>query len=112
MSENGWFASHLTDLLYHSGRLDFLDTSEADDLVASRLRECFLLDYGTLLMGHNSLWQVGLSYLDHCPTDGINTIELLITRLPLGSEARAQKIIREAQKRDLPHIGEYQISYR
>lgn len=32
MSENGWFVSHLTDILYHSGRLDFLDTSEVNDL--------------------------------------------------------------------------------
>lgn len=73
--------------------------------VASRLRESFLLDYATLLMGHMSLWQVGLSYLDHCPTDGLNTIELLLCRIPQGSEARTQKIIREAQKRDLVHVG-------
>lgn len=73
--------------------------------VATRLRESFLLDYGTLLMGHMSLWQVGLSYLDHCPTDGLNAIELLLCRIPQGSETRTQKIIREAQKRDLIHVG-------
>lgn len=73
--------------------------------MASRLRECFLLDYGTLLMGHPSLWQVALSYLDHCPTDGLNTIELLLMRVPQGTEARTHKIIREAQKRDLIHVG-------
>lgn len=32
MSENGWFVSHLVDLLYHSGRLDVLDNADVDDL--------------------------------------------------------------------------------
>lgn len=66
-----------------------------------------MLDYGTLLMGHNSLWQVGLTYLDHCPTDGLNTIELLLSRLPLKSETRVQKILREASKRDLLQVGKF-----
>ncbi|KAF5289717.1 hypothetical protein FQA39_LY03634 [Lamprigera yunnana] len=103
MSENGWFVSHLTDLLYHSGRLEVLDNSELE-LVGCRLRECFLLDYATVLMAHPSLWQVALSYLDHCPTEGLGAIEVLLQHLPLKSEARTQKIIREAHKRDLTHI--------
>ncbi|KAI4457128.1 frount protein-related [Holotrichia oblita] len=104
LTENGWFVTHLTDLLYHAGRLDTLDEEQPGDLLAGRLRESFLLDYGTLLMGHNSLWQVGLTYLDNCPTDGLNTIELLLPRIELKSEARIQKIIREAGKRDLLQV--------
>ncbi|KAF5288343.1 hypothetical protein FQR65_LT12078 [Abscondita terminalis] len=104
MSENGWFVTHLTDLLYHADRLKILDNNSESDLTGSGLRECFLLDYGSLLMGHTSLWQVGLSYLDQCPTEGLKTIELLLARLPLKSEARTQKIIREAHKRGLSHI--------
>ncbi|KRT81355.1 hypothetical protein AMK59_5935, partial [Oryctes borbonicus] len=104
MTENGWFVTHLTDLLYHAGRLDTLDEEQPGDLLAGRLRESFLLDYGTLLMGHNSLWQVGLTYLDNCPTDGLNTIELLLPRIPLISEARIHKIVREAAKRDLLQV--------
>lgn len=73
--------------------------------IGSKLRESFILDYGTLLCGHNSLWQVGLSYLDHCPTYGKSATELLLERLPLGSEARTHKIIREAKKRNLPGVG-------
>lgn len=103
MSENGWFVSHLIDLLYHCGRLEALQSDDTN-LMGGRLRECFLLDYGTLLMGHNSLWQVGLNYLDHCPTEGLSTIKLLLARLPLKSEARTHKIIREAHKRDMPQI--------
>lgn len=57
-------------------------------------------------MGDKSLWQVGLSYLDHCPMDGLRTIELLLSRLTLDNEFRAMKIIREAKLRDLNHVGE------
>lgn len=86
-----------------------LDLNQNVFRLAGRLRESFLLDYGTLLMGHRSLWQVGLTYLDHCPTDGLNTIELLLPRLPLKSEARIQKILREAAKRDLLTVGMFYI---
>lgn len=73
---------------------------------SGRLRESFLLDYGSVLMGHDSLWQVGLRYLDHCPNDGLNTIELLISRLPLGTEARINKILKECQKRELDQVAQ------
>lgn len=106
MTENGWFVTHLTDLLYHLGHLQILDKLENADCISIRLRESFLLDYGSVLMGHNSLWQVGLSYLDHCPNDGLSTVELLIARLPLGSEARINKILRECQKRNLSQVAQ------
>lgn len=56
-------------------------------------------------MSHKSLWQVGLSYLDHCPNDGLGVIELLLSRIPLDSEAKTHKIIREAKIRDLDNVG-------
>jgi nuclear pore complex protein Nup85 len=105
MTENGWFVSHLTDLLYHSGRLNDLSV-ESENFHPDKLRESFLIDYGSLLMGHKSMWQVGLSYLDHCPRDGLEVAKLLLTRLPLDSELRTQKIIREALKRDLPETAQ------
>lgn len=73
--------------------------------MASHLRETFLLDYGTVLIEHTSLWQVGLSYLDHCPTEGIYRIEILLSHLPLETEARSFKIIREAESRNLTSVG-------
>ena len=30
-------------------------------------REFLVLDYATCLMSHNSLWQLGVLYFDHCP---------------------------------------------
>ncbi|RZC34971.1 nuclear pore complex protein Nup85 [Asbolus verrucosus] len=105
MTENGWFVCHLTDLLYHAGRLSDLNV-ESENFQPEKLRESFLIDYGTLLMGHKSLWQVGLSYLDHCPQDGLEVTKLLLPRLPLDSELRTQKIVREAINRNLPETAQ------
>lgn len=58
-------------------------------------------------MSHHSLWQVGVTYLDHCSTEGLARLELLLPRLPLGSEQRVMKIIQMALDRDMPHVGEY-----
>jgi hypothetical protein len=79
--------------------------------LAVDLHEQLLLDYGTLLMSHHSLWQVGISYLDYCPKEGHARIEVLLSTLPFGSEARALKIIQAARDRDLHHIGKLVLKY-
>lgn len=56
-------------------------------------------------MGHKSLWQVGLTYLDHCPNDGLQVIELLLPRIHMDTEAKAQKVVREAKNRELNNVG-------
>lgn len=61
------------------------------------------------MVGHKSLWQIGLSYLDHCPNDGSPTIELLLPRIPFDTEAKAHKLVREAQSRKLKKVGKYNI---
>ncbi|GFG30209.1 hypothetical protein Cfor_10183 [Coptotermes formosanus] len=105
-SENGWFAAHLTNLLHQCGCLNILENQQGSQTasLAIDLHEQLLLDYGTLLMSHHSLWQVGISYLDYCPKEGRARIEVLLPTLPLGSEARALKIIQAARERDLHHI--------
>lgn len=70
-----------------------------------KLDEELLLDYGTLLMSHRSLWQVGITYLDHCPTQGQARLELLLPKIQLTSLARTQKVIQIAVERDMPQIG-------
>lgn len=106
INENGWFATHLINILYHSGQLSVIE-KEFEKFSGKAVQESFVLDYGTMLMGHKSLWQVGLSYLDHCSKDGLNAIELLLPRLPLENELKCQKIIREAQKRGLTHTVQF-----
>ncbi|PSN44565.1 Nuclear pore complex protein Nup85 [Blattella germanica] len=102
ITENGWFAAHLTDLLYHCDCLKILDNQQLD--VGNTLHEQLLLDYGSMLMSHHSLWQVGVSYLDYCPTYGRAHLEMILPTLPLRTEARAMKIIQVARERDMNHI--------
>ncbi|XP_063236041.1 nuclear pore complex protein Nup85 [Bacillus rossius redtenbacheri] len=100
--ENGWFATHLTDLLCHSGLLQSDDP--ANTKLWTELHEGLLLQYGSMLMGHTSLWPVGASYLDHCPSRGLQRLALLLPRLPLHSELRAQRVLEAARSRGLPTV--------
>ncbi|XP_014371798.2 nuclear pore complex protein Nup85 [Papilio machaon] len=99
MSDNGWFATHLTDMLYHCGKLQVLDEHQTD--MTKRLRDSLVLEYGSLVMEHGALWCTGLSYLVACAPEGPRRAELLLERLPLDSEEKAMRIIAEAKKYDL-----------
>ncbi|XP_038212291.1 nuclear pore complex protein Nup85 [Zerene cesonia] len=102
ISDNGWFATHLTDMLYHCGKLQIMDKHQVD--VTTRLRDSLILEYGSLMMEHKSLWSVGLSYLVTCPPEGLKRAELLLERIPLDSEAKAMRIIAEANKYGLLEV--------
>ncbi|XP_078043668.1 nuclear pore complex protein Nup75 [Augochlora pura] len=102
MGDNGWFATHLVDLLYTCGRLKVLDKDQIE--VTSQLHESLILEYGNALMEHHSLWQCGASYLMQCPKEGLARLELLIQSLPMGSEARINKIIDIARDNKMDHI--------
>ncbi|XP_032523554.2 nuclear pore complex protein Nup85 [Danaus plexippus] len=95
ISDNNWFAAHLTDMLHHCGKLRILDIHQAD--VTSRLRDSLILEYGSLLMEHKSLWSVGLSYLCGTP-EGVRRAELMLERMPVQTEAKAMRITAEAKK--------------
>ncbi|XP_045448581.1 nuclear pore complex protein Nup85 [Melitaea cinxia] len=103
ISDNGWFASHLTDILYHSGKLQILE-HQTD--VTSHLRDSLILEYGSLLMEHKSLWSVGLSYLASCPPEGLKRAELLLERLPIDTEAKAMRVVAQAKKYGLVDVAQ------
>ena len=68
-------------------------SSDGSDVQAGEsLREFLLLEYATCLMSHSSLWQVGVLVLDHCPVQGRQRLELLLERIPLTNEKRAEKV--------------------
>ncbi|XP_073944916.1 nuclear pore complex protein Nup75 isoform X2 [Choristoneura fumiferana] len=102
LSDNGWFATHLTDILYHCGKLKVLDKHQVD--VTARLRDSLVLEYGSLLMEHGSLWSVGLAYLAGCPPEGPLRAELLMERLPLPNETKALRVMAEAEKHGLINV--------
>jgi hypothetical protein len=56
-----------------------LSSEAGQGLVGAGLREFLLLDYATCLMSHNSLWQLGVLYFDHCPVQVGGDPTLLIT---------------------------------
>jgi len=97
--DNFWYSSHLLDLLHHTGQLDSL--AEVEALSGAGLREFLLLDYATSLLSHNSLWQLGLVYLDHCPLQGRQRAEVLLERVALTSEYKAGKVVQLAAERGL-----------
>ncbi|EFN72514.1 Nucleoporin NUP85 [Camponotus floridanus] len=102
MSDNGWFAAHLMDLLYKCGKLNILSKEKTN--VTAQLHESLILEYGTMLMSHHSLWQCGASYLIHCPKQGLGRLEILLQSLPTGTEARINKIIDVARDNNMPHV--------
>ncbi|XP_046427860.1 nuclear pore complex protein Nup85 [Neodiprion fabricii] len=102
MSDNGWFAAHLINLLYNCGRLDIIDKHQIN--VTSQLHESLILDYASTLMGHHSLWQCGASYFEHCPAQGLTRLQALLESIPLGSEARVNKIIEVARQKHMTNV--------
>ncbi|XP_053607807.1 nuclear pore complex protein Nup85 isoform X2 [Plodia interpunctella] len=104
ISDNGWFATHLTDMLFHCGKLKILDKHQTD--VTPRLRDSLILEYGCLLMEHKSLWSVGLSYLASCPPEGLKRAELMLERLPIKTEAKAMRVVAEAKKYGLLGVAQ------
>ncbi|KAI8501147.1 Nucleoporin nup85 [Branchiostoma belcheri] len=97
---NWWFVAHLADLLFQCGQLESHSLN-----YGSNLREFLLLDYASSLMSHPSLWQVGASYLDYCPEFGRYYLEFYLERLPLQTERKALKVLRECEKRDMKDIS-------
>ena len=55
-------------------------------------------------MSHRSLWQLGVLYLDNCPVQGLFRLELLLERVPLESERKANKVIGLAAERGLSGV--------
>ena len=84
--DNFWYPAHLLDLLHHSGGLESNLGQQNEQIQAgASLREFLILEYATCLMTHNSLWQVGALYFDHCQVQGKQRLELLLERVPLTS---------------------------
>ena len=71
------------------------------------LHESLILDYGSTLMGHHSLWQCGASYLEQCREQGLSRLETLLQAIPLGNESRTNKIIDIAKQNNMRSVGMY-----
>ncbi|XP_064080429.1 nuclear pore complex protein Nup85-like isoform X2 [Macrobrachium nipponense] len=96
--DNSWFTAHVMDLLYHTLAL------KTEQKFLPELRESLLLDYASVLVGHPSLWQVGILYLDHCGPSGLAMSQAVLQRIPLTDDSRASKIIQMAGDRDFESV--------
>lgn len=97
LNDSWWFVTHLTDLLYHCGHLGQIN-------YGARLREFHIIDYAGSLMSHNSLWQIGVDYMDHCPEMGRQYLEMYLERIPLTSHAKVMKILGIAKNRNMQQL--------
>jgi len=95
-----WFAAHLMDMLHHCDKMNSEQMS-----YGVTLREFLLLDYVASLMSHDSLWQIGANYLDHCPMYGKQHLELYLERVPLKNQSTALKILHIAGQKELPTLA-------
>ena len=104
--DNFWYPAHLLDLLHHSGNLEANLGQQSESLHAgASLREFLLLEYSTCLMTHQSLWQVGAVYFDFCPVQGKQRLELLLERIPLTNEKKAEKVLAIANERGMTMVA-------
>ena len=101
--DNFWYSAHLLDLLHHTGGRPG-GWREGGEGGGAGLREFLLLEYATCLCSHNSLWQAGLLYLDQCPVQGRQRAELLLERVALTSERKANKVVMMAAERGLNSV--------
>lgn len=96
--DNNWFTAHITDILYHTLAL------KSEQKCLSELRESLLLDYASVLLGHSSIWQVGILYLDHCGPSGVAMAQSVLERIPLTDDSRAYKVIQMATDRNFESV--------
>lgn len=73
--------------------------------VTPSLRETLILEYGTQFFTISGMWELGLTYLDHCLESGKGSQIILLSRLPLVTDHQANKIIRAAMARGLQEVG-------
>ncbi|XP_060861936.1 nuclear pore complex protein Nup85 [Metopolophium dirhodum] len=101
--DSGWSSTHLTNLLHLCDKIEpEFDMSEVVE--NTNPNEQYLLDYGTFLMTHHSLWQAGITYLDYCSAVGKDHLSMLLSKLEITSDLRVSKILHYATARRLHNV--------
>lgn len=98
-NDGWWFAVHMMDLLTHGNYIE-----DPKHNYPHHYRNHLLMNYAEALMSHSSLWEIGISYLDHCQENNRELLELYLERIPLKTEAKARKIIHIAKQRNMDSL--------
>ncbi|VVC35732.1 Nucleoporin Nup85-like [Cinara cedri] len=101
--DSGWSSTHLTNLLHLCDKIE-PEFGISDATKNSNPNEQYLLDYGTFLMTHHSLWQAGITYLDNCSDVGKEYLSVLLSKLGITSHLRTTKILHYATSRRLHNV--------
>ncbi|KAJ1922205.1 Nucleoporin nup85 [Mycoemilia scoparia] len=103
-----WFVAHITNLLYHMGLLEELDSMFPVDM-----HEYFITSYAETLVSHSSLWRVALDYFANCPKSGHEFLEQYVLHIPLTSDRKTKKLINimAKQKSNRDQYGAAIINY-
>uniref|UniRef100_A0A2S2R3I6 Nuclear pore complex protein Nup85 n=1 Tax=Sipha flava TaxID=143950 RepID=A0A2S2R3I6_9HEMI len=101
--DSGWSSTHLTNLLHLCDKIE-PEFDMIDAVESTNPNEQYLLDYGTFLMSHHSLWQAGVTYLDHCSAIGKGYLSILLSKLEISSDLRISKILHYATARRLHNV--------
>lgn len=102
LPDNQWFVVHLTDLLYNCGQIKIVDENQID--VTENLRESLLFDFGSALMGRDTLWTFGIDYLEHSSDEGQAAMELFLSKVPLKNEKYAMQILAIARQKKMANL--------
>jgi len=97
--DNWWFAAHFVDLLSAGNHLKSHNVEDE-----SKLRESLILDFADGLMTYSSFWSTGVTYYDSCARLGSLRLELVLDRIPLESEKKANQVLEIVSKRKLKHL--------
>lgn len=97
IGDNQWFVTHLTDLLFNCGQLELIGENKLTDCAEFRLS--LLFDFGSDLMSRDSIWLLGINYLEQCGLEGEGAVKTLLSRIPVKNEKQALKVIEVAQGR-------------
>ena len=98
-NDNWWFASHFIDLMYNANQLNDCQIDEPE-----KFREFFITDYANSLITHENLWTFGIDYLEYCPNNGMQLIELNLQRLSFSNDYMAQKMFDVAHKHHIVFV--------
>lgn len=70
-----------------------------------KLREDLIVQFGSLLSTNDSLWQMGLSYLDFSQTYGLAHIQQILSARDPEAGGEVDVLLQEARKRNLVRTG-------
>ncbi|XP_015374235.1 PREDICTED: nuclear pore complex protein Nup85, partial [Diuraphis noxia] len=101
--DSGWSSTHLTNLLHLCDKIE-PELGISEIVENTNPNEQYLLDYGTFLMTHHSLWQAGVTYLDYCSTVGKEHLSMLLSKLGITSDLRVSKILHYATAKRLHNV--------